>query len=150
MVRAFGKKIRSSVEDAISRKIQYGIRKLDSKLQSLPKAVKVDKISALNVTFVDDVVVANSSIYLNVDGLFTARGHAVDFYHHARNSRPSMSCGGRPKMVGMSIHENVLNSASLVHFKVSPYASHDYSIGYLYCSRNLLIYFSVVRRVLCI
>ncbi|XP_057485039.1 putative BPI/LBP family protein At1g04970 [Actinidia eriantha] len=117
VVGAFGKKIRSSVEDAISSKIKYGIRKLDSKLQSLPKAVKVDKISALNVTFVDDVVVTNSSIRLNVDGLFTARGHDVDFYHYARNSRPSMSCGGRPKMVGISIHENVLNSASLVHFK---------------------------------
>ncbi|GFY84355.1 lipid-binding serum glycoprotein family protein [Actinidia rufa] len=117
VVGAFGKKIRSSVEDAISSKIKYGIRKLDSKLQSLPKAVKVDKISALNVTFVDDVVVTNSSIRLNVDGLFTARGHDVDFYHYARNSRPSMSCSGRPKMVGISIHENVLNSASLVHFK---------------------------------
>ncbi|GFZ04966.1 lipid-binding serum glycoprotein family protein [Actinidia rufa] len=85
-------------------------------LQSLPKAVKVDKISALNVTFVGDLVVTNSSISLNVDGLFTVRDHAVDFYHYARNSRASMSCGGRPKMVGISIHENVLNSASLVHF----------------------------------
>ncbi|XP_057460947.1 putative BPI/LBP family protein At1g04970 [Actinidia eriantha] len=117
VVGAFEKKIRASVEDAISRKIKFGIGKLDSKLQSLPKAVKVDKISALNVTFVGDLVVTNSSISLNVDGLFTVWGHDVDFYHYARNSRASMSCGGRPKMVGISIHENVLNSASLVHFK---------------------------------
>ncbi|CAL5341657.1 unnamed protein product [Camellia sinensis] len=116
IVDAFDKKIRSQIEDAISEKIEDGIIELDSSLQSLPKEVAVDKISALNVTFVNDLVFSNSFIGLEIDGLFTARDEIKASNHYSRNSLASVPCEGPAKMVGISIHENVLNSASLVYF----------------------------------
>ncbi|KAI8005797.1 putative BPI/LBP family protein [Camellia lanceoleosa] len=116
IVDAFDKKIRSQIEDAISEKIEDGIIELDSSLQSLPKEVAVDKISALNVTFVNDLVFSNSFIGLEIDGLFTTRDEIKASNHYSRNSLASVPCEGPAKMVGISIHENVLNSASLVYF----------------------------------
>ncbi|KAL6999199.1 hypothetical protein U1Q18_000359 [Sarracenia purpurea var. burkii] len=116
LVDAFGKKISSAVEDTISHKIEDGIKKLDSILQSLPKEVAVDEIAALNVTFVNDLVFSNSSTSLEIDGLFTAMHEVVAFDHYARNSRASVSFEGPAKMVAISIHEKVLNSAALVYF----------------------------------
>lgn len=116
IVDAFDKKIRSQIEDAISEKIEDGIIELDSSLQSLPKEVVLDKISALNVTFVNDLVFSNSFIGLEIDGLFTTRDEIKASNHYSRNSLASVPCEGPAKMVGISIHENVLNSASLVYF----------------------------------
>lgn len=112
---AFEKKIRSAVEDGISQKIEDAILLLDSKLRSLPKEIAVHKIAALNVTFVNDLVFSNSSIGLEINGLFTARDEVVGFSNYAINSQASLSCGGQSKMGGISIHENVLNSLSSVY-----------------------------------
>ncbi|GMP65205.1 hypothetical protein CsSME_00026109 [Camellia sinensis var. sinensis] len=58
----------------------------------------------------------NSFIGLEIDGLFTARDEIKASNHYSRNSLASVPCEGPAKMVGISIHENVLNSASLVYF----------------------------------
>ena len=66
----FKRKIASAVEDAIS-KIRERITKLDSLLQSLPKQVPVYSIAVLNVTFVDNPVLCNSSIEFEINGIVT-------------------------------------------------------------------------------
>ncbi|KAL7217114.1 hypothetical protein ACSBR1_028930 [Camellia fascicularis] len=58
----------------------------------------------------------NSFIGLEIDGLFTTRDEIKASNHYSRNSLASVPCEGPAKMVGISIHENVLNSASLVYF----------------------------------
>uniref|UniRef100_A0A5B7BY55 Lipid-binding serum glycoprotein C-terminal domain-containing protein n=1 Tax=Davidia involucrata TaxID=16924 RepID=A0A5B7BY55_DAVIN len=117
VVDAFGGKIGSSVEDAVSKKIKDGIVKLDSLLQSLPKEVAIDDIAALNVTFVNDLGLSNSSIDLEIDGLFTAMDEVVVSNHYHQNLQSSVYfCQGPAKMVGISLHESVLNSASFVYF----------------------------------
>ncbi|KAA8523628.1 hypothetical protein F0562_010051 [Nyssa sinensis] len=117
VVDAFGGKIGSSVEDAVSKKLEDGIVKLDSLLQSLPKEVAIDDTAALNVTFVNDPVLSYSSIDLEIDGLFTATDEVVVSNHYYENIRSSVFfCQGPAKMVGISLHENVLNSASFVYF----------------------------------
>lgn len=70
MVDAFEGPIGSAVENAISKKIKEGISKLDSRLQSLPKQVSVDHVSAMNVTFTGNPVLVNSSIEIDINGLF--------------------------------------------------------------------------------
>lgn len=127
MVDAFEKKIRSAIEDAISQKIEDVIFQLDSKLQSLPKEIAINKIASLNVTFVNDLVFSNSSVGLEINGLFTTRDEVAVSDNYEANLHASLSylqallsCGGPSKMGGISIHENVLNSISSVYFNVSP------------------------------
>ena len=62
----FKRKIASAVEDAISKKIRERIIKLYSLLQSLPKQVPVYGIAVLNVTFVDNPVLCNSSVEFKI------------------------------------------------------------------------------------
>ncbi|XP_058218808.1 putative BPI/LBP family protein At1g04970 [Rhododendron vialii] len=123
VVDAFEKKIRSAIEDAISQKIEDVILQLDSKLQSLPKEIAINKIASLNVTFVNDLVFSNSSVGLEINGLFTARDEVAVSDNYEANLHASLSylqallsCGGPSKMGGISIHENVLNSISSVYF----------------------------------
>lgn len=127
MVDAFEKKIRSAIEDAISQKIEDVILQLDSKLRSLPKEIAINKIASLNVTFVNDLVFSNSSVGLEINGLFTTRDEVAVSDNYEANlhaslsySQALLSCGGPSKMGGISIHENVLNSISSVYFNVSP------------------------------
>ncbi|CAA6670821.1 unnamed protein product [Spirodela intermedia] len=70
LLDAFEEQIRASVETTIKKKITQGISKFDSLMQSLPKEVKVDDIVSLNVTFVNQPILGNSSIEVNVNGLF--------------------------------------------------------------------------------
>ncbi|XVF77336.1 hypothetical protein PTKIN_Ptkin14bG0034900 [Pterospermum kingtungense] len=78
IVGAFEGKIVSAVEDAVTEKIREGITKLDSLLQSLPKQMQVNDVVALNVTFVDDPLLSNSSVELQINGLFTAADRIPD------------------------------------------------------------------------
>ncbi|TXG55453.1 hypothetical protein EZV62_020709 [Acer yangbiense] len=57
MVDAYDEKIGSAVENAITKKLKEGILKLDSFLQA-----------SLNVTFVDNPVLSNSSIGFDING----------------------------------------------------------------------------------
>ncbi|XVE80455.1 hypothetical protein DITRI_Ditri14bG0141000 [Diplodiscus trichospermus] len=116
IVDAFQGKIVSAIEDAIIKKIREGIIKLDSLLQSLPKEMQVNDVVALNVTFVDDPLLSDSSIELEINGLFTgADGTSVSNYY-CKGSQSFLSSKGSAKMVEISLHENVFKSAASVYF----------------------------------
>ncbi|XAR56745.1 hypothetical protein NMG60_11037330 [Bertholletia excelsa] len=116
IVGAFQKKIRSAIEDAITQKIEDKIVDLDDSLHSLPKEIALDEISSLNITFVDNIVFSESSISFGIDGLFIARDGVVDYDHFVQKSHALVSCEGLAKMLGIAIHEDVINSASSVYF----------------------------------
>ncbi|XP_047342344.1 putative BPI/LBP family protein At1g04970 [Impatiens glandulifera] len=116
-VEAFEKKIRSAIEVAITKQIQNIITDLNPLLQTIPKEIRVDKISSINVTFVNDPVLDGSSIGVAINGLLSAINRTTGFDHRIQNIQSLSSCGRRPaKMGGISIHQNVLNSASAVYF----------------------------------
>ncbi|XP_054798489.1 putative BPI/LBP family protein At1g04970 [Prosopis cineraria] len=112
----FEGKIASAVEDAISGKIREGISKLSSSLQSLPKEISLGKTAVLNVSYVNNPVLTNSSIEFEINGLFTKENEILIPQGCHREPETSFSCGGLSKMIKISVHENVLNSASLVYF----------------------------------
>ncbi|KAH6835642.1 hypothetical protein C2S53_007676 [Perilla frutescens var. hirtella] len=117
LVDAFADKISSAVEDAVPQKIKDAILKLDSKLQSLPREVSVTSIAALNVTLVGDPLLSESSLDLEIDGLFSAKDETAlsSLYH--RTAEASASCRDADKMVTISLREDVLRSASSVYFE---------------------------------
>lgn len=118
MVDAFEEQIGSAVESTITKKLKEGIIKLDSFLQALPKEIPVDNIASLNVTFVNDPLLSNSSIGFDINGLFT-RANATTLPKYYQNSRHPVSCTDPSKMLGISLDEAVLNSASALYFNVS-------------------------------
>lgn len=107
----------SAVENAITDKISEGILKLSSSLQSLPKEVSLGKTSVLNVSFVNNPVLTNSSIEFEINGAFTGTNEVLVPQGYYREPEASFSC--LYKMIKISLHEDVLNSVSLVYFKVS-------------------------------
>uniref|UniRef100_A0A2P2J3S6 Lipid-binding serum glycoprotein C-terminal domain-containing protein n=1 Tax=Rhizophora mucronata TaxID=61149 RepID=A0A2P2J3S6_RHIMU len=114
MIDAFGGPIGSAVEQAISKKINEGIVKLDSRLQSLPNQIPVDHAASLNITFVGNPRLYNSSIEFVFNGLFTAVDNvSLQSYLH---KGAQASCNVQARMTEISLDESVLNSASLVHF----------------------------------
>ncbi|OWM85855.1 hypothetical protein CDL15_Pgr012105 [Punica granatum] len=116
-VDAFEKQIVSAVEEAIPEKIGEEITNLDSKLQDLPKEMPVGEAAALNVSFVKDPMLSESSIDLEIDGLFIASDDRnIDVpENYPRLSLSSPSCRAA-EMIQISLHENVLKSASFVYF----------------------------------
>lgn len=117
LVDAFAGNIASAVEEAISKKINEGISTLDYLLQSLPKTIALDKTAALNISFVDNPVLSDSAIELEINGLFTGRNDVLVPQGYHRGSDISVSGGDHsPKMITISLHENVFKSGSLVYF----------------------------------
>ncbi|KAK6149367.1 hypothetical protein DH2020_016892 [Rehmannia glutinosa] len=118
LVDAFEGKISSAVEDAVPKKIKESIVKLDSLLQSLPKEVPVTNIAALNITFIDDPELSESSLDLEINGLLSAKDEFMlsSKYHSLRDS---FFCKEADKMVKFSFHEDVLKSASSVYFEAN-------------------------------
>ncbi|KAM7504233.1 hypothetical protein LguiB_003137 [Lonicera macranthoides] len=119
LVDAFEGKISSAVEDAISEKIRNAITNLDTLLQSLPKEILVHKFAALNISLVKDPVLSNSSVDLEIDGLFSVKNDVELSNDYHKVLQASVSCKNPDKMVGISLHENVLNSASLAYFNAN-------------------------------
>lgn len=94
--------------------------KLDNFLESLPKNISLDKTATLNVSFVGNPVLSSSSIAIAINGLFTEKKEVlVPQGYHQKELKVSAACGGLPKMIKVSIHENVFKSASQVYFNVS-------------------------------
>ena len=119
MVNAFEEQIGSAVESAITKKLNEGILKLDSFLQALPKEIPVDDNASLNVTFVNDPLLSNSSIEFEINGLFTGRKRdPVPRYRH-ENSQTLVFCPDSSKMLGIALDEAVFNSASSLYYNVS-------------------------------
>ncbi|XP_074583696.1 putative BPI/LBP family protein At1g04970 isoform X2 [Curcuma longa] len=116
-IYAFANHIRSSVEDAIIKKITEGAQKLDLFLQTLPKEIDVDKISSLNVTFVDEPILTNSSLELDINGLFIPSNKTYAQNYLYKVSQLSNSCDGAQKMLSITLDEAVFNSASVIYFQ---------------------------------
>ncbi|EPS59651.1 hypothetical protein M569_15154 [Genlisea aurea] len=118
LVGAFSGKIESGVEDAISSKLNDSVVKIDSLFESLPKEVRVTEDAALNVTFVGDPKLSESSVDVGIDGLFSAPDHGTAvFAGRGMSSSVRRSCEGADKMIKLSVHENVLESAASVYFE---------------------------------
>ncbi|KAL3503564.1 hypothetical protein ACH5RR_038013 [Cinchona calisaya] len=119
LIDAFKDKIASAVENAVSKKLGDAIEDLDRLLQSVPKEVSIDNIADLNVTFIGDPKLSNSSLELEINGLFSPKDKtAVSNLRH-ENVQVPFSCKGPSRMVGISVHENVLESASTVYFEAN-------------------------------
>jgi len=120
LVDAFAGSIASAVEEAVSDQINEGISTLDVLLQSLPKTFPIDETAALNVSFVSNPKLSDSAIELEINGLFTERNEILAPQGYHRGSDISVSRGDPlPKMITISLHENVFKSGSLVYFSVS-------------------------------
>ncbi|CAA7407912.1 unnamed protein product [Spirodela intermedia] len=117
LLDAFEEQIRASVETTIKKKITQGISKFDSLMQSLPKEVKVDDIVSLNVTFVNQPILGNSSIEVNVNGLFIGNNQPAVSRLLKRNSEEPVLCDGFSPMLGISLREAVFSSASVSYFE---------------------------------
>ncbi|XP_021832572.1 putative BPI/LBP family protein At1g04970 [Prunus avium] len=115
MINAFEEQIGSAVETSVTKKLKDGIVKLDSLLQALPKEMPLDDNTSLNVTFVNDPVLSNSSIEFEVNGLFARRNASVSKYHN-KDSQALVSCSDSSKMLGISLDEAVFNSVGAAYF----------------------------------
>ncbi|KAJ8426673.1 hypothetical protein Cgig2_030092 [Carnegiea gigantea] len=115
-VEAFVGQIKSAVETTITKKLEEGFLKLDSFLQSFPREIPVDDVASLNVTFISDPVLCNSSVALEINGLFTQRDQSRNAKLYKERFR-TLSCDDPSKMIGISIDEAVFNSASILYFE---------------------------------
>ncbi|KAM7270818.1 hypothetical protein ACFE04_030032 [Oxalis oulophora] len=116
MIDAFQKQIRSAVENAITQNLNEGILQLDSFLQSLPKAIPVDDYASLNVTFLNQPLLSNSFIGFDINGLFRARVKASTNKRLYKKSLSSVLCTDKSKMLGITLDEEVFNSASALYY----------------------------------
>ncbi|KAK9151477.1 hypothetical protein Syun_009786 [Stephania yunnanensis] len=115
-VDAFEDQIRSAVENTISKKIKEGTIKLDSLLQTLPREVPIDSVASLNVTFVNEPSLGNSSIGVEINGLFTSKNNVSLPSHYRKSYQTSVFCKDREKMLGISLDELVFNSGASIYF----------------------------------
>ncbi|XP_048232629.1 putative BPI/LBP family protein At1g04970 isoform X2 [Ricinus communis] len=116
MIDAFEEQIGAAVESAITKKLREAILEFDSFLQALPKEIPVDDNASLNVTFVKDPSLSNSTIGFNINGLFTAKEKIPVPMLNYKNSQPSVFCTDPSKMLGISLDEAVFNSASALYY----------------------------------
>ncbi|XP_058745171.1 putative BPI/LBP family protein At1g04970 [Vicia villosa] len=117
IIDAFEGNIGSAVENAITKKLGNGISKLDSYLKSLPKEVPVDDNSSLNVTIINDVLLSESSVGFETNGLFIERNdsvHIPNLLH--KNSKLPILCTNSSKMLAITLDEAVFNSASALYY----------------------------------
>ncbi|KAH9607227.1 hypothetical protein KSS87_021291 [Heliosperma pusillum] len=116
VVDAFSDHIEDAVENAILGKLNEGVSKIGSLLATLPTEIKVDDTSELNVTFIGDPILDDASIGFVINGLFIPTHGALTSPHLHQISQASDPCYDPPKMIAMSLHEDVFNSASAVYF----------------------------------
>jgi hypothetical protein len=102
------------------RKLGNGISRLDSYLKSLSKEVPVDDHSSLNVTFVNDVLLSESSVGFETNGLFIGRNDSLPIPNLChKNSKLPILCTNSSKMLAITLDEAVFNSASSLYYDVS-------------------------------
>lgn len=118
-IDAFSNHIRSSVENAVTKKITEGALKPDSFLRNLPKKIDLDSVAAMNVTFVNDPLFKSSSVEFDIDGLFIPSDEtAVPRDMLLGDIEYALPLGSSSKMLWISLDENVFNSVSALYFKV--------------------------------
>nr|TKW33755.1 hypothetical protein SEVIR_2G260700v2 [Setaria viridis] len=117
-IDAFSNHIRTSVENAIMKKIMEGALKLDSFLGNLPKKIDLDSVAAMNVTFVNDPIFKRSSVEFDIDGLFIPSDEtAVPRGMLLGDIKFALPLGSSSKMLWISLDEDVFNSVSALYFK---------------------------------
>ncbi|KAL4555449.1 hypothetical protein LXL04_038068 [Taraxacum kok-saghyz] len=114
IVDAFEEPIISAVTKEIIKKLKAGVIKLGSVMKSLPKLVEVDDIASLNVTFVDDPFLSDTSLGFRINGLFVEP--KKDKYLCANKLQPPVSCSDPKKMLGIALDEAVFNSAFSLYY----------------------------------
>ncbi|KAK6947002.1 Lipid-binding serum glycoprotein, C-terminal [Dillenia turbinata] len=119
VVDAFEGKLKSAVQDAFSEKLREQIKKVDAWLQKLPKQIQITRIATLNVTLVNDIVLGKSSIDFDINGLFIPTSEAAVSKYHRTKFESLDSCTNFTKMAGLSIHEDVINSALEIYFNAN-------------------------------
>lgn len=119
VVDAFEKQIGSAMESAITKELGQGVIKLDSHLQSLPKEISVEDVAALNVTFVGQPSITNSSIGFDIDGSFLEVERTIRKSISTQKFHALPICNNQSKMLGISVDEAVFNSASTLFYDVS-------------------------------
>ena len=157
IVDAFSNHIESAVENAIIKKLNEGILKIGTLLQSLPTQVKVDETSALNVTFVSNPTFSDSSIGFVINGLFIPMNESLSTPYQLQVSQSSIQSHNPAKMIAIALHEDVFNSGSLVYFNVSPFChgffSRLFTVGLAklsfgsYCGLILIFSFLAMHAV---
>lgn len=90
-------------------------------MQSLPKEFPVYGTAVLNVTFVDNPVLSNSSIEFDINGLVTAKDAVLVSNYNHKGWKDTFFCSGPAKMIQISLQQDVFNSVSLVYFDVSSF-----------------------------
>lgn len=119
MVDAFEDQISSAVENAITKKLQEGMVKINSILQDLPKEIPVDDNASVNVTFVDNPLLTNSSIGFGINGLFAEREKVPVPMDNSWSFQLPVFCRDPAKMLGISLDAAVFKSAAGLYYDVS-------------------------------
>lgn len=114
IVDAFEDEIVSAVEKAITKKLKAGISHLESILQTLPKQIPVDDTASLNVTFVNNPYTSDTSLGVEINGLFIQNKTHAHSYHNGL--QPPVSCSESSKMIGIALDEAVFKSASALYY----------------------------------
>ncbi|KAL8226434.1 hypothetical protein R6Q57_016266 [Mikania cordata] len=119
IVDFFEDDIISAVENTITNKVIDVVMELDSRFQSFPKEITFGDNAILNATITDDPIMSSTSVLFGIDGLFAQIDSEMTFGSHGISSLSDSSCKSPEKMVGISVHEKVFNSASLVYFNTN-------------------------------
>lgn len=115
-VDAFQGTISSRIENAISKKVKEITESLNPILGSVPKEVSINNLAALNVTFIGDPVVSGSSLAVAIDGLVRTSNKIMVSRPSPQYLKGRFSCSNPYRMVSISVHENVLESAAFVYY----------------------------------
>ncbi|XP_071726025.1 putative BPI/LBP family protein At1g04970 [Rutidosis leptorrhynchoides] len=114
IVDAFKDEIISAVEKAFTKKLKSEISELASVLQTLPKHIPVDNAVSLNVTFVNNPFLSNTSLGFEINGLFVdSKVNKLSYHNHLQ---PPISCSDPLKMIGIALDEAVFESASNLYY----------------------------------
>ncbi|KAI5674749.1 hypothetical protein M9H77_15113 [Catharanthus roseus] len=114
-VDAFEGLITSKLENTIPEKIAKKIESFNSVLESFPKEVPITSLAALNITFVGDPELSDTSLKLALNGSFSAKDDIpVSKYEYLQD--PS-SCNSPPRMVKISVNDHVFESLLMVYFE---------------------------------
>lgn len=108
----------SAVEKAITKKLKSEVSELGSILQTLPKHIPVDNTASLNVTFVNNPFLSDTSLGFEINGLFVDSKTNILSYHD--HLQPPISCSDTSKMIGIALDEAVFESAFNLYYDVTP------------------------------
>lgn len=114
IVDAFEEEIAKAVGKAITKNLKTGVSKLASFLQTLPKQIPVYDNASLNVTFVNNPLLSDTSLGFEINGLFIDSKTDTRSYHN--RLQPPVFCSNPSTMVGIALDEAVFRSAFALYY----------------------------------